>query len=840
MAVRYKSSINANYGQSKDFVFSMVEDFEPDTVSGATTELLATLFYKSSIGGGTWSTLTPAGSISEIGSTGFYVINLSVSEMSPSNGEDDYMILQIRKGANGGGGAVSEIIINLAPIPADLKEIDGQDTNGNNATLNLKQLHITNNAGTALIAHSTAGGHGIEARSNDNHGLFANGHTYGLYAYASDGIGLNAESITSHGARFISSGGSGAGLYCQANDNHGAHFIGNGNSKHGLVLQSGVDGHGLLSQGHGTGNGVNCSGGATSGHGINANGNGGGNGINAYAWGTGNAIACLVQAGNGTGLYISGNGSGNGMSIMSGATGSGIVVNAQSGHGIFSSCTGANHALTLSNLGTGNALKATSVGASAAIFQSTGGNGHGIFSEGNGTGAGCSIGGGATGNGIQMAGAMGLKITGLTSFGTEIVSNASHGMYIHSTNVNGYGMFVEGKNGAYFKALNGHGIYAQVTSGDGHGIYAKGTGTGNGFNCEGNIGIRTFGAVEGIFSGGATGLKLDGNTSYGLEINSVANTGMYVRGGGAFNYGVHIEGQVNGIFVDGQNGNAIWASSTGGNGKGILATGNGSGSGIQATKGGTGTYDIQAQELIDIESKIDVIDTNVDDIETTVNTIDGKCDTINNNTQDTNTKLTNAIPTINDTNSKVTTIDSKVDVIDANVDSIKTTVENTELDVNQISNQLNDTFNTVEQIESIVENVDATTQDSNTKITSMQPLVTNTNTKVNNIDNVTQDTNTKVTGIDIDIDTIDNTTQDTNSKVTSMQSQITNIDNNMLQLDSQIDGINLQVVFEHLHSMSNGRIQFNFPSPGQVTFFKRDNITPAFVMQSSEFERIRV
>jgi len=68
----------------------------------------------------------------------------------------------------------------------DLTDIDGLATNGNNATLNLKQLNVVNSAGSAIVASSTGGaGSGINASGNAaGDGIKATG--------GASGNGLNA------------------------------------------------------------------------------------------------------------------------------------------------------------------------------------------------------------------------------------------------------------------------------------------------------------------------------------------------------------------------------------------------------------------------------------------------------------------------------------------------------------------------------------------------------------------------------------------------------------------------------------------------------------------------
>jgi len=92
----------------------------------------------------------------------------------------------------------------------NLTRINGELTSGNNATLYLKQLHVENDAGSAVVANSTGGdGHGIDAGGNGvgsgigayagetGHGLYAEGGMttgHGIYAYApTDGAGQKSE-----------------------------------------------------------------------------------------------------------------------------------------------------------------------------------------------------------------------------------------------------------------------------------------------------------------------------------------------------------------------------------------------------------------------------------------------------------------------------------------------------------------------------------------------------------------------------------------------------------------------------------------------------------------------
>ena len=87
---------------------------------------------------------------------------------------------------------------NTAGVPKiDLIRIDGNTTSGNNATLYLKQLHVSNDAGSAIVANGT-GGSGIIASGDGSgnggfvganvtsggYGMLLTGNAANLYASA--------------------------------------------------------------------------------------------------------------------------------------------------------------------------------------------------------------------------------------------------------------------------------------------------------------------------------------------------------------------------------------------------------------------------------------------------------------------------------------------------------------------------------------------------------------------------------------------------------------------------------------------------------------------------------
>jgi hypothetical protein len=139
------------------------------------------------------------------------------------------------KGSAGTGTGQWSLVAGV--IAANLTQIDGLATNGNNATLNLAQLNIVNSAGSAIIASSTG---------NNGHGVSFSGNGSGngvLFTGGSTGIGMRVTgptgmSITGTGGNAITAAGTGTGS--------------------GMRLTGGATGDALM-----------LIGGSTSGHGLN-------------------------------------------------------------------------------------------------------------------------------------------------------------------------------------------------------------------------------------------------------------------------------------------------------------------------------------------------------------------------------------------------------------------------------------------------------------------------------------------------------------------------------------------------------------------------------------------
>ena len=130
-----------------------------------------------------------------------------------SNGRLDIIkIAGTSQTANDNGADINTLITGV-----NLTKINGSATNGNNATLSLKQLNIQNDSGNALIAYSTGG---------NGHGILAAGNGSGSGTASTGGA-------TGYG--IIASGGStsGAGIFswAQGNNDAGMQLVKHGTGK---------------------------------------------------------------------------------------------------------------------------------------------------------------------------------------------------------------------------------------------------------------------------------------------------------------------------------------------------------------------------------------------------------------------------------------------------------------------------------------------------------------------------------------------------------------------------------------------------------------------------------
>jgi len=183
----------------------------------------------------------------------------------------------------------------VGTVDANVVQIDGQATNGNNATLNLKQLNVVNSTGDAIVASSTGGnGNGINASGNSSGaGFKATG--------GSTGDGIKA---------LAGSSGNGSGIYAE-----------NPNS------DPCATGHGIYSKAAGSGHGLFAVGGSEGGHGGYFYGLGSGSGIYATTASSGHGIFAEVSSGPGHAIYAVNDSSGSAIKA-DGETGGGYDIEA--------------------------------------------------------------------------------------------------------------------------------------------------------------------------------------------------------------------------------------------------------------------------------------------------------------------------------------------------------------------------------------------------------------------------------------------------------------------------------------------------------------------------------
>ena len=254
----------------------------------------------------------------------------------------------------------------VGATPANMVQINGQATNGNNATLSLAQLNVQNSGGAAIIAVSTGGnGAGIQISGNGTgNGIISTGGSTGAGIAAvggsSSGPGINA---------FANGAGDGITAVGTGNGN-GLNALGHG-SGNGISAGAGATGHGISAEGGATsGNGITAIG-QTIGHGILSEGGAtSGDGILAIGVGSGNGIQASGSA-NGNGFGASGSGSGNGIAAIAGTTGNGIQASGGSGSGQGIDARGIGNGIGLNLVGVGNKSLVASQGISGPLDAST-------------------------------------------------------------------------------------------------------------------------------------------------------------------------------------------------------------------------------------------------------------------------------------------------------------------------------------------------------------------------------------------------------------------------------------------------------------------------------------
>lgn len=223
------------------------------TAAGSTTETITTL--------GTYAAPTATKCrFKEVDATnqpGLYEIHLADARFSVASAK--YLTVTV----SGVSGVLdTSVNIDLSNIPVNLKQIDELATNGNNATLNLKQLNVVNSAGDAVIMSATgSNGNGLEILGNGSGAALrieggATGAGVAVVGGATSGAGITV--TTTDGIGFNINTTAGSGIYVSSGTGNAVQFIAaTSGTNHALRLVSGD-----------TGNAINGLGGTTSGHGL--------------------------------------------------------------------------------------------------------------------------------------------------------------------------------------------------------------------------------------------------------------------------------------------------------------------------------------------------------------------------------------------------------------------------------------------------------------------------------------------------------------------------------------------------------------------------------------------
>ncbi len=425
-----------------------------------------------------------------------------LTAMSDSSGGSDFVAVNDSLAAVSAKTGTIPAIVN-----ANLVSIDNQAINTNDATLNLKQLNIVNNAGSAFVAYSTGGnGHGMDASGNGSgSGFYSGAGATGRGIDAAE-IGtpptifdgtttpsvyamLTAMSDSSGGSDFVAVNDSLTAISIAANSDTVLPSVVNANlvsidnqaintndATLNLKQLNIVNTTGSAFVAHSTGG---------NGHGMDASGNGSGSGFYSGAGATGRGIDAseigtppTIFDGTATpSMYAmltamsDSSGGSNFTAVNDSLAAISIAANdaAVSGDGTDVNVVAIDGQLTSGNNATLN-LKQLNIinnGGTALVARSTGGNGYGIESSGNGTGTGLYVIGGTTGKGAEILGG------GVGQIALSVRSTAANAAEILA-GTSGIGLVVTG-------AGTDHGVQflGGTTSGDGFYVAAQG-GNSNG------------------------------------------------------------------------------------------------------------------------------------------------------------------------------------------------------------------------------------------------------------------------------------------------------------------------------------------------------------------------
>lgn len=721
-------------------------------------------------------------------------------QTNPAEWEQQRLILQTY-------GHASAMIPGIA---ADLMYIDGQATAGNNATLKLKQLDITNSAGTAVIfASSGSNGNGMSVSGNGS------GHA-ALYTGGATGDGIKLLGGATSGVAFRVTGQGG----------NGAEFTGGTNST------------ALKLQGTGTGAALGAAGGASADSSVDIYSMSGNKALKLSTdGGAAVLITCLsntnaaleISGGaygavkisspytNAIGVRIAGYGTGEAVQITAGATGNGISIygGATSGYGIYSQANTGSGIRTVSNDG-GAGFLAEAFGAGYAaingLAHGVGGIGMSMYSI---FGNGAEFAGGATTSyGIKaLAGseASGLYATGFN--GVEIVGGSV-----------GYGIKVTGYSaGGKAVGIFGVGAHAGLTiqgGATGNGIDIRGGATsGQAVDIRATSGYCLFIAGDGTtpavhVENGATGTSVQiGSSGSGVGVDIYGAKALSLRGyngGGSGGAALWIDGGINEAVIIKNNSNGL---------KTISITNSGSALEIYASKSFAGQNIVTSQAIRDA---MDIAGTN--------SSGDAANDSITYFTAQSRTGIYSyVLPEIADIPVDVDTQLSGTHGAGSWQTGGSLTAQQTR-DAMKLapSSGAADAGSVDAKLDTIAGDTDVI-NDIDTDVGSLLSGLTAVSGKIDIIDTNVDTVLTDTGAIETKVDTVDD-------KVEAVALAVADC----LKGTDTIDGKSVNHIFELVMAMANGRFKRDFPEVGDITFYKRDNATVLTVVNNSDTERTRV
>lgn len=540
-----------------------------------------------------------------------------------------------------------------------------------------------------------------------------------------------------------------------------------------------------------------------------------------YDFGSAKFTKVEVTAATGDAVVIQGGTTGNGIQVTGGVLGDGIRL-----------------------VGGADASGLKMEGTSAAAMIAVGGDSSpGAKFRGSGVGSGVYIEGGTLGHGLDAKGGICGEGDGIHAIGGD---DAGSGLHVEAvgTPTGGRGLYAVGKSNAGIEAqgdTNGSGIKA-TGEGDGAGMLLKGGATGmdldardlvvrvpTGFSersgpTSQNITRTGYAEMGVLFTDSTTAPSdedFDGQSLIGAKIRNVTtqnangartNEQFVILGGYFYADTTDTVSKVFGIALEPlfgitEGGATIVASNwtpgsgnltEGGNGNGwtfIVAPSDraypGSGDTLEIyriaamhERSISAATSLTAQEVRDAMKlapsggapAADSVDDKLDDLETQVG----------------------------DVETQLGTIEGKVDVVDGNVDAVKAKTDNLPADPASETN--------VDAVQATTDSIEAKVDIIDTNLDAIGVLLTVVDGKV--------------TIVDTNVDSI----------VAKLPAgQISGFN-----LTDTIDGVTVRDILEFELARVNGRYKLNEPDPGKITFYKRDNLTPIFIVQVTTTERTRV